>query len=886
MARTNTNTGGGGGGGGFGFGLPAVGFTNDFIQYVDNSGNQYGDGLATRDSTTLDTIIKKTNTNVTASPVIGNIVPAPIPGGTFIGVPPVTYTVVIDSVNNYTAAYTGLAGGTFSPGDTITCTFSGCTFTVVTDNGVNGMTITNVVGSTFIGDTMDNGLGVTAFVGAWTGLPDTFSWSDGGAPVTDVPITGAQQALNNGVTVDMGNTTGNTVGQSATWTYVLNTFEYGYHLGVYNIVGVLPIDGAALVRSNAALTNPTAYIGAADLNGIGGADVVAAMAYANNTGYISSLAISGAGAQINVGYTGAGVTRHFQDFGPSGYQYTLTSQTVGEAVINWSMSSDGDIYINSTQNGNVFNNSVFTMSHTGEAVQLMQSSRTNEFTGGFRTDSLGARLSFGNYSALPFANWTNTIAVQETGITITNDDTLAASVPLLDILTNGNTYLYQYTGVVGAATMVAGGGLNDATSGGTYTRQAVITYLITIDSVGVTDTFIWSASDGSSGGSTAMTGLAQNLSNGVTVTFAATTGHTLADQWQIIATFSSGIQMSLTGGSNFEYQIGDLGNVHNGTRVLISDNSQWLEFITAMTPVMIVAPDFFSWGFGQLASPAVYPSLGASSAAFCGSATDPLEWFVLGLVESGNALTQANIRTTNARNGIDTNHGGGDLGYQAGLSTGNVVGGEHYFYSNIAGIAGSTINTRSRFAIIGPTVSGLGDLDGVGTLGAIRVFSGVDMIEFTSDTHNSLRFDGVLNKYEFGDVDGMHNQTTVVADDANRTILLNASSRILIQSDTLDLQGGPKIKHRTITDAIVTINTQDWMVTGAGLTVDRVFTLPACTGATLNHLVVIANKFDSIANIILTPTGADTIAGAATVTITPGNSVTVVAGTLNDYEII
>lgn len=60
MARTNTTT--GGGGGGVVFGDAATGFTSDFIQYIDNTGNQFGDSLFTRDSTSKETFIGATLT--------------------------------------------------------------------------------------------------------------------------------------------------------------------------------------------------------------------------------------------------------------------------------------------------------------------------------------------------------------------------------------------------------------------------------------------------------------------------------------------------------------------------------------------------------------------------------------------------------------------------------------------------------------------------------------------------------------------------------------------------------------------------------------------------------------------------------------------------------
>jgi len=78
-------------------------------------------------------------------------------------------------------------------------------------------------------------------------------------------------------------------------------------------------------------------------------------------------------------------------------------------------------------------------------------------------------------------------------------------------------------------------GLNDATFGGTYTHTADLRYVVQIDDATSTpNTFKWSKDGGTTW--TAITVncavTATTLDNGVTVTFLATTGHTLADEWQ------------------------------------------------------------------------------------------------------------------------------------------------------------------------------------------------------------------------------------------------------------------------------------------------------------------------------------------------------------------
>jgi hypothetical protein len=81
-----------------------------------------------------------------------------------------------------------------------------------------------------------------------------------------------------------------------------------------------------------------------------------------------------------------------------------------------------------------------------------------------------------------------------------------------------------------------GSGSNDALFSGIYTEDTSKDYIIEIDAIATPDTFKWS-DDGGSTYTTgvAITGAAQTLSNGISVTFVETTGHTLADKWEFTA---------------------------------------------------------------------------------------------------------------------------------------------------------------------------------------------------------------------------------------------------------------------------------------------------------------------------------------------------------------
>ena len=95
---------------------------------------------------------------------------------------------------------------------------------------------------------------------------------------------------------------------------------------------------------------------------------------------------------------------------------------------------------------------------------------------------------------------------------------------------SANDYFKGY-----GTTTFTGSGLDDITFSGNYNSSTVRTYHVKIDAAAATDTFTWSDDDASSWEATgvAISGTAQELNNGIVITFAATTGHTLAEYWKI-----------------------------------------------------------------------------------------------------------------------------------------------------------------------------------------------------------------------------------------------------------------------------------------------------------------------------------------------------------------
>lgn len=93
------------------------------------------------------------------------------------------------------------------------------------------------------------------------------------------------------------------------------------------------------------------------------------------------------------------------------------------------------------------------------------------------------------------------------------------------------------TPVVGTKAFT-GVGLDDMTPGIIFTGPFVKNFRVEIDGAGTPDTFQWSNDGGATFEATTVpiTGAAQTLEDGVTVTFAATTGHTATDLWAFVGT--------------------------------------------------------------------------------------------------------------------------------------------------------------------------------------------------------------------------------------------------------------------------------------------------------------------------------------------------------------
>ena len=79
-----------------------------------------------------------------------------------------------------------------------------------------------------------------------------------------------------------------------------------------------------------------------------------------------------------------------------------------------------------------------------------------------------------------------------------------------------------------------GTGVDDATSGGTFSASSKSIIGLEIDASGTPDTFRWRKNSGAWTEGVAITGNEQTITDGITVTFETTTGHTVGDKWFFI----------------------------------------------------------------------------------------------------------------------------------------------------------------------------------------------------------------------------------------------------------------------------------------------------------------------------------------------------------------
>lgn len=205
-------------GGGFVIGDPVTGGTTPAVIYI-GAGNVIAQSPTDFFYTAASSRLNLAGTNSIASAVfVGTGLNNLTSGGTFTGNQDHLYNVSISLKANLT--YNNLIGGTFSDGDTITQTTgagTGTTATAINDDGASAMDLNAVVpvgGGFANGQTISNGLGVTATIVAAFNQDFYDATKDGISLAVTQPIVAGAIALDEGVTFTFATLTGHDLGDN------------------------------------------------------------------------------------------------------------------------------------------------------------------------------------------------------------------------------------------------------------------------------------------------------------------------------------------------------------------------------------------------------------------------------------------------------------------------------------------------------------------------------------------------------------------------------------------------------------------------------------------------------------------------------------------------
>ncbi len=118
--------------------------------------------------------------------------------------------------------------------------------------------------------------------------------------------------------------------------------------------------------------------------------------------------------------------------------------------------------------------------------------------------------------------------------TFTGDQTINGDLTLFGDINIGSATIEQDNATHAPIYSSGLTGLDDISSSGLYTLSGSAIFQVKVDSTGTPDNFVWrKGSVGAYSSAAAMTGSAQLMQDGISVTWAATTGHTLDDTWEI-----------------------------------------------------------------------------------------------------------------------------------------------------------------------------------------------------------------------------------------------------------------------------------------------------------------------------------------------------------------
>ena len=180
-------------------------------------------------------------------------------------------------------------------------------------------------------------------------------------------------------------------------------------------------------------------------------------------------------------------------------------------------------------------------------------------------------------------------------------------------------------------------GLNDISSGGTFSGTVATTFEVQIDGSGTPDTFKWRKDGGTYTSTVNITGSAQTLSDGVTITFAATTGHTVGDRWIFAAHTTGRIEfgsflLQEDDTDNQDFSEDGFINLQSGIDVKLEDAND-LHITANTTTIKIVGDQLFGTSSNKIGFFGTAPVSQNTSSSSMSSVSDIKDELVrLGLI--------------------------------------------------------------------------------------------------------------------------------------------------------------------------------------------------------------------------------------------------------------